>query len=358
MSFASAETAGHNVSGLPAAARALREAALAGVQVCWLRAGGYGWAPSPSTRAEMLRAAGAMEVRGLDAADDCPPADDGPVLVIVGEALVEAAAIRATLARGSPAHPALVLAETGDNLPAVAASEGRAALDAAGRAILAATGKAGDGIVSRNLNRPISRRISAAMLRLPWVRPDHVTFATALLGVAMFACLAFLAGRAGLVAGAVLFQVASVIDGVDGEIARATFRSTARGALFDSLVDAATNLGFVAGVVIHVYRAGDLTSAAIGGAGLGLLALGLTVIGHRSRIEGGPFSFDALKDRYRRKDAPWLNLLVWLTMRDFAALLAVALVVLGQTPAMVTIFAVIVAGWLAVVLATPARVTV
>ena len=69
---------------------------------------------------------------------------------------------------------------------------------------------------------------------------------TRLLALAMLPVL-LLGGETGLILGGILFQAASVLDGVDGEMARATFRTSPSGATLDSAVDIATNLLFVAG---------------------------------------------------------------------------------------------------------------
>ncbi len=91
--------------------------------------------------------------------------------------------------------------------------------------LLKRTVKPGDGVVSRWINRRVSRPMSAFLLMFPSVRPLHGTIGTALIGIAMV--IALLTGTyAGMVAGALLFQFASIFDGVDGEIARVTFRST------------------------------------------------------------------------------------------------------------------------------------
>ena len=70
-------------------------------------------------------------------------------------------------------------------------------------------------------------------------------------------------GKAGLILGAILFQAASVIDGVDGEMARATFRATDLGATLDSAVDMATNFLFVLGLTIHLGRCAATMSIAL-----------------------------------------------------------------------------------------------
>jgi CDP-L-myo-inositol myo-inositolphosphotransferase len=172
--------------------------------------------------------------------------------------------------------------------------------------------------------------------------------------MAMFASLV-LYGKAGLIAGALLFQAASIFDGVDGEAARATFRASDRGAMLDSLVDAVTNLAFILGLVINMAQRGQDTAAAFGIAGLAMLAIGLTIIGRRARATAGPFTFDGVKDRIRARGTRLGQWLIWLTMRDFLALAAAVLVILGlDQPALVG-FSVIMAGWLVVVVATGAK---
>jgi len=49
--------------------------------------------------------------------------------------------------------------------------------------------------------------------------------------------------------GALLFQAASMFDGVDGEIARATYRTSRSGAALDSAIDAATNFAAMLGII-------------------------------------------------------------------------------------------------------------
>nr|HMO96211.1 CDP-alcohol phosphatidyltransferase family protein [Tepidiformaceae bacterium] len=72
-----------------------------------------------------------------------------------------------------------------------------------------------DGIVSRYLNRPLSRPTARAVARLP-VTPNQVTAFTLLLAIATGGMVA--AGWH--VAGGIFIQVGSVVDGVDGELAR------------------------------------------------------------------------------------------------------------------------------------------
>ena len=348
--FANPASASRNIAGLPTAARAVREAALAGIGECWLTAGPE-WHPDEPIRAEVDRLAQAMPVQFLD--DWTNPADFAaiPVIWLSGERLVANSSLEDRQGDITLSRSGSTCAEVG-----VAAGQARlgqatsaALLVAATRRIVAATGKPGDGIVSRLINRPISQAISKQLLRLPQIRPIHATWVTALLAVAMVICL-LTGGSAGLIAGTLLFQAASIFDGVDGEIARATFRSSRRGAMLDSLVDAAANIGFIGGVVINLWIAGSHEVALAGAGGLAMMALGLFLIGRRAAAGSGPFTFNGVKDRVCAGGSRLGQWLTWLTMRDFYAFAAVLFVVSGFTEAGLLAFAAVAACWLAVVL--------
>jgi CDP-L-myo-inositol myo-inositolphosphotransferase len=124
------------------------------------------------------------------------------------------------------------------------------AVRAAERALLASLTKPSDGPVSRYLNRPISTAISRRLVPLG-VSADQMTLVS---GLTATAAAFHAAGEsfAGHVIGAVLYQLHSILDGCDGEIARLTRRSTARGALLDSLVDDASNLLFFGALSVGV----------------------------------------------------------------------------------------------------------
>jgi CDP-L-myo-inositol myo-inositolphosphotransferase len=170
----------------------------------------------------------------------------------------------------------------------------------------------------------------------------------------MAMCL-FSGEPSGLVLGALLFQLASIIDGVDGEIARATFRTSRSGSMLDSLTDAATNLAFFAGVAGNLWLTGQYWPAAAGAAGLALLFFGLLVIGLRALASNRPFSFDGVKEHFGVRPSNLKQWLTWLTMRDFYAAAAALFVIVGLAAQMLVIFAVIAAGWLAISLVVLSR---
>lgn len=120
----------------------------------------------------------------------------------------------------------------------------------AARLLLASLVKPTDGWVSRRLNRPLSTRISAVLARRS-VSPDLVTLLTLL--VAVLSAVASAWGvYAGFALGGVLFQLASVLDGVDGEVARLTFRGSVRGEWLDTVCDDLANIVYFAGLTVGV----------------------------------------------------------------------------------------------------------
>jgi len=82
--------------------------------------------------------------------------------------------------------------------------------------LLATLKKTSDGPVSRYLNRPISTRITRYLLRTD-ITPNHVSFFSFILAM-LGAFLFFSGGYINLVIGGILAQLASIIDGCDGEI--------------------------------------------------------------------------------------------------------------------------------------------
>ena len=102
----------------------------------------------------------------------------------------------------------------------------------AARRLRASLTRPTDGPVSRFLNRPLSTRLSMGFAHLP-LHPDVISFVAFL--VALAGAWALAAGMG--VAGALLVHTSSVLDGVDGEIARLRLRAGPRGALLDGVLD-------------------------------------------------------------------------------------------------------------------------
>jgi CDP-L-myo-inositol myo-inositolphosphotransferase len=228
--------------------------------------------------------------------------------------------------------------------------------------IIRRTGKPGDGLVSRWLNRPISQRLTWLVLHLPGARPVHVTIFNAFLALAIFPMLAA-GGQAGLVAGGILFQLASILDGVDGEMARATWRTSPLGATLDSVVDIATNLLFVSGLTVNLALRDGGGIGWIGAWAVTLSVLGGLLLGLNARRGGGPVGFDRFKRRERAVGP--VGAVYWvvqvLTGRDCFAFLFMMLILAGLERTALMIYAGVGTIWFPYVLVSlllpPARST-
>ena len=356
--FSNVATASYSVAGVPAAARVVRSAgaalAAAGRSARVALALPDGWLGDAPCRDEMARVAPGVTVAVVDGGQ---LDGAGAGWFVCGEMCPPQPVLQAALATGVANPQAGIhadIAQLREWYARQSEADLRSALAHASWRVIRATGKAGDGLVSRWCNRPVSNRLTALALLLPAARPIHATFVAAAVGLAMALCL-FAAGAAGLMAGAVLLQLASVIDGVDGEMARATFRTSARGASLDSITDAVTNLAFVAGLAWNLWQGGNAAAPLAGAVCFGAFGLGLLLLGVQARLRGQPVNFDALKHvlNARPGRAGWF--IARIGSRDVLAALAMVLVLLGQGWPLLLAFAAAAAGWLVAVCVVIAR---
>ena len=196
-------------------------------------------------------------------------------------------------------------------------------------------GKRTDGFVSRSLNRPISIAITRVLAKTP-LRPDHWTLLMLPLPFVMAAVLA--SGTAGgFVAGTLIFHLASVLDGCDGELARLTFQSTRYGERLDNAVDQLGNLllplslgfGLVAQTGRAEYRWQALACVALMLIGFGLAARFTTArtgAGHWNDL-GTQLVDEAAASGLRRRA---MLIAFGLLKRDSYALLFVVLAAAGR----------------------------
>lgn len=321
--FASGAAAARPVAGVAAAARIARELDRAGFDRAW-------FVLPPG---EKLSATAARDVERLAGRLDT---------AIVHEAPAEP---NATRLAGDRLVDSTAIGKSGEGL--------RLDGPAADFAILRATGKAGDGPVSHWLNRPISRALSFLLLKIPGFRPLHATIGTMAIALIMFACLVA-GGAKGLIAGGLLFQAASVFDGVDGEVARATFRTSRAGAALDTVVDVGTNMMFILGVTLNLGGRGQDMAYMLGAWGFSLFVLGLSIIAARASRAHGHFSLDLVKHDYEgvpgRIIPSILRFFTIVSSRDFFALLFAVLIATGAPMAVLLIFAAATTLWILFVL--------
>ena len=150
--------------------------------------------------------------------------------------------------------------------------------------------KPDDGPVSRLLNRPVSTRLSMVVAALR-PSPDVVSVVALLLGIVAAGLLAAGAG----VAGGLLVLLASIVDGMDGELARLQLRARPLGAFLDGIADRLADAAIVGGLGVWALDGSDgamavwLTVAALTGSLLSMASKDrAAALGLRRPTERGP----------------------------------------------------------------------
>jgi len=192
--------------------------------------------------------------------------------------------------------------------------------------------KSTDGFFSRHVNRRLSLLLSTRLWRYG-VTPNMVTACTLVLGVAAGAAFSRGSGMGWGLLGAALFQLQSIVDGVDGELARLLHKQSRFGFWFDVAVDNVTHAAVFGGIAIglradHVPGPwGTLGLLAVLGvaASFGLLAPFLDPDGGRRLATERPGLLDRVVDGLSRRDflgyvllvvalLGWLGGFLWLAV--------------------------------------------
>ena len=189
-----------------------------------------------------------------------------------------------------------------------------------------------DGFVSRFLNRPISRRITHFLLRFP-IHPNAWTISIFVLP--LIASVFLVRGNyVSIVIGAAIFQVFSILDGCDGEIARAKNLESKFGERLDYFSDFVASLLYVLALGLGLHRSNEgIVCAVLITANEVFLRAG------KSQTAVAPSTFhESFYARHRRMigHSGLLNLgerFVWwlfqLTKRDMALVVFLMLALLG-----------------------------
>jgi phosphatidylglycerophosphate synthase len=136
-----------------------------------------------------------------------------------------------------------------------------------------------DGPVSRYLNRRFSVPIAQALRPTP-LTPNQVSAAA--LAIALGAAALIALGWN--IAGGALVQVSSVVDGVDGDLARAKRMASRFGGLFDATLDRYADAAIAAGMAWYAYRFESWPQPLLVGM---LAAVGFIMVSYsRARLEG------------------------------------------------------------------------
>jgi phosphatidylglycerophosphate synthase len=205
-------------------------------------------------------------------------------------------------------------------------------------------GKPQDGVISRYFNRPISRSVTRVLLRFP-ITPTAWTLMILVFPIAG-ALIMTRGDYWGFVIGTILYQIHSILDGCDGEIARAKNLQSERGRRIDNWCDHAGTFLMVICLGIGMFRNHAISDSwrtfylVEGFATAILLAANeIMLAGFSGEDEAESSAFDtALYPRHRemirRSGIPFLgesvsSLLVQMTKRDVSLFAFMFLAILG-----------------------------
>lgn len=203
------------------------------------------------------------------------------------------------------------------------------------RVLFAKLTKKTDGPVSRHINRKFSKTITRMVMNTELV-PNHMTALGLVIGLlaAVVTALVTPSSLWLLAVGAVLYQVSSMIDGCDGEIARLKFKHSDSGEWFDTISDDVINLSYQLALGFALTR---LTGESIWlKLGIGSFALGWFVAGalYRKLLANGKGTHLAVEWSFQKVENPSLfsrlcAKLEFVGHRDFYALALMVLVMVG-----------------------------
>ncbi len=124
--------------------------------------------------------------------------------------------------------------------------------------LYATLGKPHDGWISRRINRIFSTRVFTPLILKLYHKatPNQVSLATALVGVMASLCFFFHLA----VIGGVLIQLASILDGSDGEIARLKKMQSPFGNFLDAVLDRYVDSFILFGIFYYSFTATELSN--------------------------------------------------------------------------------------------------
>ncbi len=223
----------------------------------------------------------------------------------------------------------------------------RSTLRRAERQLVWSLRKSADGIAAKLLNRHLSLPVSWLLARTR-IHPNHVTLialACALAGALVIAQGGYRAG----VAGMLLVELGSIIDGIDGELARLRFQFSRSGQWLDTVVDDVSTIGYAAGVTANLAAAG--MTWAIPVCIVAVVAFAITqstqyllikTIYRSGDLAAIPWAFQSSEFLSRRSTGvvAWLRLTApKLFKRDFVVTMCVVFAVLGHLELILASFA-------------------
>ncbi|RVU48720.1 CDP-alcohol phosphatidyltransferase family protein [Lujinxingia sediminis] len=207
-----------------------------------------------------------------------------------------------------------------------------------------------DGVVSRYLNRHLSLSMSRALVATP-IGPNHISVVTFSLGIAA-ALAAGVGGYAAFLVAGILYQLNSVIDGVDGELARVRYEFSVLGEWLDTVSDDLSDLLLYIGLGVGAWRTLDFGLATPGpdiwlylGLAAGAGKLASMIVYYRWLIARGRGDLLAFEWSFKAEEASpsplkrALALLHYAFRKDFIVFVAMLMAIGGVLPYLLVVLA-------------------
>ena len=177
-----------------------------------------------------------------------------------------------------------------------------------------------EGLVSRHLNRRLSRPLSRWLAKTP-VTPNQVSLASFAIALAS---LALFLGGYNIWAG-VAAQASSIVDGADGDLARLKGMATRFGGFFDAVLDRYADVAIIGGLAYWsaTYEA-KASSGFVGLVALLAIAGALMISYTRARAEASMgLTFNGLALTLASRDARLLLVMIGAVLGQGLATLAI-----------------------------------
>jgi phosphatidylglycerophosphate synthase len=226
------------------------------------------------------------------------------------------------------------------------ATPDKRALRRAERRMVWSLRKRADGLASSMINRHLSLPMSWLLMRTP-VRPNHVTlfcFALAVLGGVVIAR----GGWSNGVLGMLLVNLGSIIDGVDGELARLKYRFSRLGQWMDTLADDFGNIAYITGIALSMRAAGVDWAVPVAVTALACFAITQTtqyllisLVYKSGDLAAIPWAFQSHEFLSARPSGAvaWIKATVpKMLKRDFALTMFVAFALIGRLDFILVVF--------------------
>ena len=162
-----------------------------------------------------------------------------------------------------------------------------------------------DGFIDRYVNRRVSGPFSRLFMRLGF-SPNTITLLSLVLGLMGAVCFAMGSYRSGIL-GALLFQLAVIVDCCDGEVARLTFTESRLGQELDLVSDNIVHVAVFAGIAWGTYASARSPVLAgflplfLGAVAVGSTGFSLWCVNRLKSLKANASSWRRLRQVYRTR---------------------------------------------------------